>query len=66
MDDQSPFSALESENAKLRAAIRDYNTSLNGMAMKLAICAHLLGFSPDETEDQIRDKVRMKLRSKSS
>lgn len=64
MPESAPFRALEADNARLRAALHDSNSIINSMAAKLALCAYLLGFSPDESVEQIRDKVRLKLRSK--
>jgi len=62
MIDAPSFASLEAENARLRAALSDANHGLNAMATKLTICGALLGFSTDDSPDQIRAQVKLKLR----
>lgn len=59
---ETAFADIEADNARLRAALSDANHGLNTMAMKLTICAGLLGFSADDSVEQIRAQVKMKLR----
>lgn len=48
------FDMLEAENARLRAALSDCNHGLNSMATKLTVCGEILGFSADQSVDEIR------------